>query len=130
MDFWKAEGRVHLEMCCPVWHSSITESQSRALARVQRVAMAAITGTWAASHTQQLQDLGLEELAARRRRLCLRFARRTATNSRHTDLFTPAAGPRLPRGPQPRTRYQEVPTRTATYHRSALPSLTRLLNEN
>jgi hypothetical protein len=128
VQFWKSEGRVHLEMCCPVWHSSLTEAQSRALARVQRVAMAAITGNWAPSHSQQLSDLGLEELAARRERLCLRFARRTATKSRHTDLFTPAAGPRLPRGPQPGPRYQEVEARTTTYHRSALPYLTRLLN--
>jgi hypothetical protein len=128
VDFWKSEGRVHLEMCCTVWHSSITEAQSRALARVQRVAMAAITGVWAPSHSQQLSDLGLEELAARRERLCLRFARRPATMSRHKDMFTPAAGPRFPRGPQPRPRYQEVEARTTTYHRSALPYLTRLLN--
>jgi hypothetical protein len=126
--FWKAEGRVHLEMCCPVWHSSITTAQARALDRAQRVAMAAITGTWAPSHSQQLSDLGLEELSARREQLCVRFARRTATKSRHTDLFTPAAGPRFPRGPQPGTRYQEVETRTATYSNSALPYLTRLLN--
>jgi hypothetical protein len=128
VNFWKAEGRVHLEMCCPLWHSCITEAQSRALARVQRVAMAAISGAWAASHSQQLSDLGLEELAIRRERLCLQFARRTAATSRHRDLFTPAAGPRFPRGPQLGPRFQEVEARTSSYYNSALPYLTRLLN--
>ena len=53
LDFWKSEGRVHLEYACPVWHSSLTVSQSRSLDRAQRVAMAAITGRWEASHTLQ-----------------------------------------------------------------------------
>ena len=26
VDFWKAEGRVHLEFACPVWHSGLTVS--------------------------------------------------------------------------------------------------------
>ena len=29
--FWKAEGRVHLEFACPVWHSGLTVSQARDL---------------------------------------------------------------------------------------------------
>jgi hypothetical protein len=31
VNFWTSEGRVHLEMGCPVWHSSLTVAQSRAL---------------------------------------------------------------------------------------------------
>ena len=27
-EFWKSEGRVHLEYACPVWHSSLTAAQS------------------------------------------------------------------------------------------------------
>ena len=25
--YWKAEGRVHLELACPVWHSGLTTQQ-------------------------------------------------------------------------------------------------------
>ena len=42
-EFWKSEGRVHLEYACPVWHSSLTAAQSKSLDRAQRVAMAAFT---------------------------------------------------------------------------------------
>ena len=58
-EFWKSEGRVHLEYACPVWHSSLTTAQSSSLDRAQRVAMAAITGRWEPSHTLQLLELGL-----------------------------------------------------------------------
>ena len=53
VEFWKAEGRVHLEMACPVWHSSLTLAHSRSLESGQRVAMAAIGGHWALSLTDQ-----------------------------------------------------------------------------
>ena len=53
--------------------------------------MAAITGRWQPSHSQQLEELSLEPLDTRRTRLCQRFAVWTATKSRHTDIFSPAA---------------------------------------
>ena len=62
VDYWKSEGRVHLEMACPVWHSGLTAGQSRDLDRAQRMAMAAIAGRWEASHSSQLRQLGLEAL--------------------------------------------------------------------
>ena len=113
-----------------VCHSSITEAQSRALCRVQRVAMAAITGTWDQSHSGQLQRLGLEPLPGRRTRLCRRFAKRTATKSRHMDLFQLTGSTRPERGCQPRPLYREPHARTAAYRRSAFPYLTRLLNRS
>ena len=127
VDFWKSEGRVMLEYGCPVWHSGLTVTQSHSLDRAQRVAMAAITGRWEPSHTQQLQDLGLERLAQRRIKLCERFAQRTATNSRHMDLFSPIVS--LQRGAKHSKKYREIATRTKSYYNSALPYLTRLLNQ-
>ena len=126
VDYWKSEGRVHLEYGCPVWHSSLTIAQSRSLDRAQRVAMAAITGRWEASHTLQLQNLALERLSIRRENICKRFAFHTATNSRHQDLFQPLTS-NTRRG-QSGTKYHEISTRTNFYHKSALPYLTRLLN--
>ena len=126
-EFWKSEGRVHLKYACPVWHSSLTVAQSSSLDRAQRVAMAAITGRWEPSHTQQLLDLGLDRLGPRRDLLCKRFAERTARDSRHQDLFNPVlSNTRM--GTQG-TRYAEIRARTATYYKSAVPYLTRLLNK-
>ena len=124
--FWKAEGRVHLELACPVWHSGLTGAQSKDLDRVQRVAMAAITGRWEPSHSRQLLELGLEPLGPRRVKLCRSFARRTAENSRHTDIFV-QTGTRTRRGKMAKI-YREPLSRTETHYKSAVPFLTRLLN--
>ena len=120
--YWKAEGRVHLEMACPVWHPGLTVAQSRDLDRAQRVAMAAITGRWEPSHSRQLLELGLEPLGPRRVKLCRTFAQRTAQNSRHMDLFTPT-GTRSRHGKQSKT-YRETLSRTETHFKSPLPYLT------
>ena len=128
VEYWKSEGRVMLEYGCPVWHSGLTVSQSHSLDRAQRVAMAAITGHWEPSHTRQLEQLGLQRLALRRTKLCKRFALRTATDSRHTDMFSPI--PSRPRKGKIVKKYREPRARTQTYFKSALPYLTRLLNED
>ena len=126
-QFWRTEGQVHLEYQAPLWHSSITVAQARDLARAQRVAMAAITGQWHSSHSSQIQELSLEPLDTRRTRLCRRFAERTASKSRHADIFTPAAGGRTNRSAA-RGLFREPLCRTASYYKSAVPYLTRLLN--
>ena len=126
VQFWKSEGRVMLEYACPVWHSSLTAAQSSSLDRAQRVAMAAITGRWEPSHTKQLLELGLDRLEARRVSICKRFARRTALNSRHQDLFQGLES-NTRRGTQ--GKFMEIKARTDTYYKSALPYLTRLLNQ-
>ena len=129
IHYWKAEGRIHLEMGCALWHSSINLQQRRALRRCQRLAMAAILGHWLPSLTQQLGELGLERLDLRRDKICGRFAMRTATKSRHRDIFTLApAG--LQRPGKQGLKYREPRARTAAYRKSAVPYLTRLLNSN
>ena len=50
----------------------------------------AIVGHWAPSLTDQLAEMGLERLNARRDKLCGRFALSTASESRHRDIFTAA----------------------------------------
>ena len=90
---------------------------------VQWATIAAITGRWEPSHYRQLSELGLERLSARRTRLCKTFAQRTATNSRHMDMFTPVNSTRR------LGTYRDIFARTATYYKSALPYLTRLLNQ-
>ena len=123
VEYWKAEGRIRQEYGFPVWHSSLMSAQSHSLDRAQRAAMAAITGRWEPSHTRQLEDLGLERLSAHRTKICRTFAQQTATNSRHMDMFTHVASVRRQR------TYHELFARAGTYHKSAFPYLTRLLNQ-
>ena len=130
VNYWVAEGRSALEMCAPLWHSSLTKAQSSALSRVQRVAMAAITSVWGASHTEQLRSLALQPLAERRVELCRRFARQTAEKSRHKDMFQRVDNPRPDRQAARRPVYVEKWARTVAYRRSPLPYLTKLLNSD
>ena len=88
--------------------------------------MAAIMGRWEPSHSEQLQELGLERLELRRQKLCRVFAQRTATDSRHMDLLT-QTGFKSRKGKNVRT-YRESLSRTATHYNSAVPYLTWLLN--
>ena len=128
VEYWKAEGRVHLEFACPVWHSSINKAQKQSLERSQRVAMAAIVGFWEPSMTQQLQALGLERLESRRTNNSHRFAASTATRSCHSDIFR--LGSEAPeRKAKHSLKYREPWARTAVYRKSAVPYLTRLLNQ-
>ena len=127
VQFWKSEGRCHLEMACSVYSSSLTVVQKKSLERSQRVAMAAIVGHWAPSLTGQLRELGLELLSTRREQICKKFARTTATRSRHQNIFTLASTNPARPGKQHLT-YKEPKARTEAYRKSAVPYLTRLLN--
>ena len=122
--YWEMEGRGHLEMSCALWHGAISKAQSNALEKVQRLALSTIT-SWTLRYQDQLDLLGLEKLFSRRNKLCLTFARRTATKSRHQDIFQEAANAHNTRN-QVKT-YIEPRARTTAYQKSAVPFLTRLL---
>ena len=125
--YWRSEGLVHLEYCAPLWSGGLNLGQERALQTVARRAVAAITGPTREEYTDTCRRLGLEpDLAARRLQLCRRFALRTATRSRHQDLFTKLDNPHITRGGG--KVWREPPCRTKRHLHSALPHLTRLLN--
>ena len=108
---------------------ALTKQQQQQLARVHRRAVAAISGTYARGEEFEeiCSRLGLEaDLGQRRLRLAQRFARRTAEDSRHQDMFTRLDNPHNTRS---RGRvWREPPCRTQRHLQSALPFLTRLLN--
>ena len=117
--YWKSEGLCHLEYCSPVYSGALTKQQQRDLARVQRRAVAAITGfhTRGEDLSETCKRLGLEDdLGRRRYRLALKFAERTAEKSRHRD--DTRSGGKVWRDP---------PCHTKRHLQSAGPYLTRLL---
>ena len=70
-----------------MWSGAITVAH--ALARVQNIAVAAVTGSWREEYRAACSRLGLEEdLGARRLKMCKNCVQETATNSRHQDQFT------------------------------------------
>ena len=123
--YWAAEGRIHLEMSSSLWHGALTVAQSRSLEKVQRLALSTITNR-TLEYQEQLDLLGLERLDFRRTRLSITFAKTTAAKSRHQDLFKEIENPHKTR--LTRKKYVEPRTRTTAYYKSAVPTLTRLLN--
>ena len=118
--------RSKLEICVPLWHSSLTSNETIMIERVQKTAFAIILSSYG-SYSQTLISLGEVSLECRRLELCKTFAKRCAQNPRHTSLF-----PR-PNESRPLTRngkpFMEYSCRKKRFYISAVPFLTRLLND-
>ena len=124
-DFWKSEGRVHLEANCPVWAGAITKRQSHVLTRVQRKAVAAITPK---EYHKACQDLKLEMLPERRSMISKKFAEKTVKKSRHQDIFELLPNPPTTR--RGKKRWKVPISHTRRHQKSPVPYLTSLLNNS
>ena len=89
-DVYIKEVHPTLELAAPVWHSGLTRVQSESIERVQKIALSIILGEPQISYEVACSILGAEPLDSRRDSLCFNFAKKTATSSRHLDLFLPS----------------------------------------
>ena len=93
--------RSKLEICVPLWHSSLTSEDTTKMERVQKAAFAIILGSYG-SYSKALKSLGQETLEKRRLMLCNNFAKKCFENPRHSNLFVktkPRPVTRIPRKP-------------------------------
>ena len=126
MDYYMKEVRVHVELAVPVWHSGLTLKQSADIERVQRVAVSILLGRSDFNYGRSCALLGLKPLYVRRQELCERFALKTASpGCRHNDLFQIQNSGHNTRG----QFYREHLCHTNRFYKSALPYLTRTLNQ-
>ena len=127
VDSYIKQVRCILETACPVWHSALTQADSRAVERVQKSAIAIILGEHYTSYESALDNLELSTLDERRDTLCPNFALKSASHPIHNQWFNS-------KGDAPETRNQDVfqPVWTATkrYKKSPIPHMTQLLNEH
>ena len=128
VDFYMKEIRVHLELAVPVWHSGLNRKLSNDIERVQKIAIHIIQGKSDNSYEQSCENLGLRPLHLRRQDICERFALKTATKSRHRDLFEieKYSGHNTRSN---KSRYKEHICKKSRFYKSPLPYLTRLLNK-
>ena len=84
VSYWKAEGRVHLEISCPVWHSSLTASQNQDLERAQRVAMAGLSES---AGTQEQRSEAERILRGRKGNFFVLFFRKIQIVAIHAQLI-------------------------------------------
>ena len=79
--------RSLLEQNCQVWHYSITEEEKSDLERVQKVAVKIILQERYECYEQSLVELNLENLAQRRDKLCLKFAKKCLKHEQTKEMF-------------------------------------------
>ena len=125
-DYYTKEIRSILELAAPVWHSGLTKAQEHSIERVQKIALSIILGDHYTNYDVACAILCAEPLNSRRDTLCINFAQKTASNSRHTDMFT--RRPYTMGTRQAKIPYKEHRCHTKRFYNSPLPYLTRLLN--
>ena len=129
-------GRCHilfirsiLEYCAVVWHSSLTCEQSADIERVQKVATRTILQDFNVPYETALSELHLEKLDERRKQLCLNFAKQCTKSEKNMHMFPLNPKPHYEHAHQVE-KYKVPMAFTERYKESAIPYMTRLLNEN
>ena len=116
--------RSILEYSCVIWHSSITEEESRHFERVQKPALKIILRNDYEDYISALNLTNLQTLKDRRKQLSLAFAKKCLESEKSSDLF-----PRNQKNVNLRQKekFFVTPARTERLARSTTPYLQRLL---
>ena len=127
IDLYTKYCRSILEYAVPVWHSSITANESSNIERVQKMAIHVILGEKYKSYALALEMVGLETLESRRTKLCINFALKAEKSEKFKHWFRQkhAVSTR-----QHTDKYWGPVARTTRLKQSAVPYLTKLLNEH
>ena len=140
ISIWKVVLRSRTEYAAPLWHSGLTDSDSRNLERLQKSALGIILGVTyvdfkkhykvrgrVVPYEEALALLKLPTLSARRETLTRKFAEDTFNNERHKGFFEESNDT----GHDTRLKQPiKVPfCKTDRYRNSAIPYMSRLLNE-
>ena len=80
--------RSHLEKSAILWHSSLTQKNINDLERVQKTAVKIILGSSKKNNYKKgLLKLDIDDLATRRKKLCLDFAKKCVKNPKLNNMF-------------------------------------------
>ena len=126
LDLYKLYVRSAVEMAAPLWTGSLNKTDIAAIERVQKNSVKFILGNQYRTYDEALKRLNLDTLELRRKKLCLKFARKTSKNENFKHWF--------PKKSSLNTRSKEIyiePTfKTKRYQKSSIPHLINLLNED
>ena len=120
--------RSILEQSCTVWHSSLTEENSKDIERVQKSACRLILEEKYRSYENALKILNIESLFDRREILCLDFAKKCLRNEKMKILFK--ENPKIHEmETRNKEKYDITHARTSRFKKSSIIYMQRLLNE-
>ena len=139
LTVWKVLLRPITEYTAPLWHSGLSACDSKILERLQKKALGLILGTTyvdnkryykvkgeAVPYEVALTNLDLPTLAGRRETLTRKFALDTFNNPNHKGFFDETTNVRSNARFKPAV--QEYTCRTVRLKNSAIPYMSRLLN--
>ena len=127
-DLYHKHIRSILEYAAPVWHSSLTGEDRLRLERVQKSALHIMLGEKYKSYSSALRITGNQTLFERRRKLCIKFARKSLKSEKFKSWFKPNAKHTNTR--QDQTKLCEVYSRLDRFETSPISYLTNLLNND
>ena len=118
--------RPTLEYVAPTYHPMLTKEMSDNIEQIQRRAIKLIYG-WDADYQKLLDEERITSLSTRREELTLKFAKKTAENTRFSDWFVK----KIPGVYDIRNekKYVEYYGRTERLRKSPLFYMRRMLNE-
>jgi len=125
-DVYKQQIRSVLEFAVPVWHSGLTQCNRYDIERVQKSALHILLGESYDTYSNAIKAIGLESLEARRGKLCLKFAMKSAKHPKHNKWFKINKKSTVTRQIQP--KFCPVVSRTKRFSNSPISYLTNILN--
>ena len=116
------------EQSAVVWHSGLTIKNRKDLERIQKAAVKVILGKKYTSYKSALKELNLDTLNDRRKKLCLKFAKKSLQNEKVKSMFSLSKSKHHMKM-RKQQKFHEKTSKTSRYNNSAIPYMTRILNE-
>ena len=136
---WCTMIRPLIEYAAPLWHSGLTEAESKKLEALQKKAMGIIfgivykdnkrlykLGQSTVNYKKLLEIIGLPSLYDRREALTNKFALQTFNNKAHKSMFQEKKSNSV--NLRRNAKFTEVKWETTRYRHSAIPYMSRILN--
>ena len=120
--------RSVLEFAAPVFHSGLSQAQSRSLEMVQKKAFAILLGNDYINYPNALRILEQERLDVRRETSTLNFAIKCTESPLHRNMFPLNVCMGI--NTRNSKKFKEVQCRTSHYFNSPIPYMARMLNKN
>ena len=121
--------RSILEQSAVVWHSSLTRKNRKDLERLQKTAVKVILGKKSLSYKKDLEKLKLDTLEERRRKICLKFAKKCLQNEKVKNIF-PINTSNYGIKTRKKNKFVVDQIKTERYKKSAIPYMLELLNND
>ena len=129
IHIFKSQVRGNLEYCSTVWHSGLTESDTKDIERIQKAAVRIFMGNKYQGYEEALKFLKLDSLKERRIKMALNFAKKSL-KLEHFSKLLPLNESKHVMSMRNPERFVVSSSNTERHRRSAVPFLQRLLNQD